>query len=103
MNEFREHTFRKNGAAIPGSSGKRRKLDNFRMAVSLGSNWVDMDTGIMYMIQEYSEALHDPKISQDKKPTKIRMIRVKDNADLGYADEWIVQEKMKDPEPDPRY
>lgn len=98
-----EKVIRKNHEAIPGSSGKKRKLDNFKMAVSMGSNWIDMDTGVMYMIQEYSEALHDPHIPKDKKPTKIHMIRVKDGADLGWADEWLVQEKMKDPEPDPRY
>ena len=98
-----EKTIRKNHAAIPGSSGKKRKLNNFKFAVGMGTNWVDMDTGIIYMIQEYAEALHDPKIPKDKKPTKIRMVSMKDNSDLGWADEWTVAEKMKDPEPDPRY
>ena len=98
-----ERNIKMNRPAIPGSSGKIRKQENFKLAVSMGANWVDMDTGIMYMIQEYSEALHDPKIPKDKKPTKIRMVRVSDNADLGYADEYLVAEKMKDPEPDPRY
>ena len=98
-----ERTIRKNNIAIPGSSGKRRKMDNFKLAVGMGVNWVDMDTGIMYMIQEYADALHDPKIPKDKKPTKIRMVRVKDNTDLGMVDETVVEQKMKDPEPDPRY
>ena len=98
-----EKTIKVNKSAVPGSSGKMRKLSNFKLAVSMGVNWIDMDTGIMYMIQEYSDALHDPKIPKDKKPTKIRMIRVSDNTDLGMVDEVIVAEKMKDPEPDPRY
>ena len=98
-----EKNIKVNKSAVPGSSGKTRKLSNFKLAVSMGVNWIDMDTGIMYMIQEYSDALHDPKIPKDKKPTKIRMIRVSDNTDLGMADEFVVAEKMKDPEPDPRY
>ena len=98
-----ERVIRKNKPAVPGSSGKRRKLDNFKLAVSLGTNWIDMDTGIMYMIQEYAEALHDPKVPKDKKPTKIRMVKYKTGEDLGMADEYVVEQKMKDPEPDPRY
>ena len=100
---MKERTIRKNNPAVPGSSGKFRKMENFKLAVSLGTNWVDMDTGVMYMIQEYAEMLHDPKIPKDQKPTKIRMVRVKTGEDIGWADEWIVAEKMKDPEPDPRY
>jgi len=98
-----EKVIRKNRSVISGSSGKRRKLDNFKLAVGMGVNWVDMDTGIMYMIQEYSDALHDPKIPKDKKPTKIRMVKYATGEDLGYVDEVVVEEKMKDPEPDPRY
>lgn len=101
MNDVK--VIRKHKELVPGSSGRKRKLDNFKMAVGLGSNWVDMDTGITYMIQEYVEALHDPKISKDKKPTKIRMVETKTGKNIGYADEWTVREKMKDPEPDPRY
>lgn len=98
-----ERVIRKNNTAIPGSSGKKRKLDNYKFAIGLGANWVDQDAGIMYMIQEYAEALHDPKIPKDKKPTRIRMVRLSDHTDIGWADEWVVAEKMKDPEPDPRY
>ena len=98
-----DRTIRKNKSAIPGSSGKRRKLDNFKTAVGLGANWADLDSGIMYMIQEYSEALHDPKIPKDKKPTKIRMVNMKTGEEMGYADEAIVEIRMQDPEPDPRY
>ncbi len=93
----------RNKTAKPQSSGKRRRLDNFKTAVGLGVNWMDMDTGIMYHIQEYSEALHDPKIPKDKKPTKIKMSNIMTGEELGWADEYTVAEKMKDPEPDPRY
>ena len=96
-------TIRKNRTAVPGSSGKFRKLENFKLAVSTGSNWVDLDAGVTYMIQEYAEAIHDPKLPKDQKPTKIRMVDTKSGKDIGWADEWIVAEKMKDPEPDPRY
>lgn len=98
-----ERTIRKNKTAIPGSSGNRRKMNNFKTAVGMGANWVDMDTGIIYMIQEYAEALHNPKIPKDRKPTKIRMVKYKTGEDLGYADETLVALKMDDPEPDPRY
>lgn len=89
--------------AIPQSSGKRRRLENFKTALGMGANWIDQDTGIMYHIQEYYDAMHDPRIPKDKKPTKIRMTKYKTGEDLGYADDWLVAEKMKDPEPDPRY
>ena len=49
-----------------------------------------------------NDAMHDPKIPKDK-PLQIRMTRVSDGKELGWADEWLVAEKMKDPEPDPRY
>lgn len=98
-----ERNIRRNKHAEPGSSGKRRKLNNFKLAVGMGVNWVDMDTGIMYMIQEYSEMLHDPKVPDDQKPTKIRMVKYKTGEDLGWEDETVVEQKMKDPEPDPRY
>lgn len=89
--------------AIPQSSGKRRRLENFKTALGMGANWIDQDTGIMYHIQEYYDAMHDPRIPKDKKPNKIRMTKYKTGEDLGYADDWLVAEKMKDPEPDPRY
>ncbi len=98
-----DRTIRKNRSAVPGSSGKRRKMNNFKTAVGMGANWVDMDTGIIYMIQEYAEALHNPKIPADQKPTQIRMIEYKTGKDLGYADETVVEMRMADPEPDPRY
>lgn len=96
-------TIRKRVHAEPMSSGKRRPLDNFRTAVGMEANWVDMNTGIMYMIQEYAEKLHDPRIPKDKKPTKIRTTNVHTGEDLGYVDEMLVEIRMRDPEPDPRY
>lgn len=98
-----ERNIRKNKSLEPGSSGRRRKLNNFKLAVGMGSNWVDLDTGVMYMIQEYSDMIHDPKIPEDQKPTRIRMVNYKTGEDIGWADEYAVEQKMKDPEPDPRY
>ena len=96
-------TLRKNVHAEPGSSGIKRKTDNFKLALGLMADWADLDSGIIYHIQEYAEALHDSKIPKDKKPTKIRMTKLNTGEDLGWADETVVMEKMKDPEPDPRY
>ena len=87
----------------PRSSGKIRRMENYKFAMGLGANWIDQDTCIMYHIQEYYDALHDPKIPKDKKPTKIRMTNYKTGEELGYIDENLIAEKMKDPEPDPRY
>ena len=92
-----------NKKAEPRSSGKVRKLDNFKTALGMMSNWVDMDTGIMYHIQEYAEAKHNPRIPPDEKPTKIRMTSYKTGEELGWVDENLIADKMKDPEPDPRY
>ena len=96
-------TLRKIVHAEPGTSGIKRKTDNFKLAVGMGTYWVDLDSGILYHIQEYYDALHDPKIPKDKKPTKIRMTNYKTGEEIGWADETVVMEKMKDPEPDPRY
>lgn len=96
-------TFRKHGEAEPGSSGRKRKTDNFKLALGMGSNFVDLDRGVTYMIQEYAEAIRDPKIPKDRKPTKIRVVSNKTGNDVEWIDEWMAQERMKDPEPDPRY
>ena len=98
-----ERTIKRGKTLEPKSSGRIRKLNNFKLAFGTGSNWVDLDTGIMYMIQEYYDAIHDPKVPKDQKPTKIRMVEYKTGKLLGWADEYTVAEKMKDPEPDPRY
>lgn len=82
---------------------KGKKLDNFKFAMGTSMNWVDLDAGVIYHIQEYKEALNDPKIPKDKKPTKIRMTRLSDNSEIGWADAFVVEQKMNDPDPDPRY
>ena len=103
MPEFPQRNIKLNKSTEPRSSGKIRKMENYKFAFGMGANWIDQDTGIMYHIQEYYEALHDPKIPKDKKPTKIRMTNYKTGEELGYIDENLIAEKMKDPEPDPRY
>lgn len=89
--------------AIPQSSGKIRKLENFKTAMGMGANWIDQDKNVMYHIQEYYEAMHNPAIPADKKPKKIRMTNPKTGEEIGWAEDWLVAQKMKDPEPDPRY
>ena len=81
---------------------KKKPADNFKLALGMGVNWVDLDSGIIYMIQEYKEALDDPTIPKENKPTKIRMINSKGD-EIGWADPDIVQKKMSDPDPDPKY
>ncbi len=100
---FKTKTIKKNQHAEPGSSGRRRSLENYKTAMGMMCNWADLDTGIMYHIQDYAEAMHDPKIPADKKPTKIKMTRIKDGTEIGWLEPELVAEKMKDPEPDPRY
>lgn len=82
---------------------KEKKMNNFDFALGYGMNWVDLDTGVLYHIQEYKEALNDPKIPKNSKPTKIRMTKVSDGSLIGWEDPFIVKKKMKDPPPDPRY
>lgn len=102
-NKMPTRTIRKNKHAEPFSSGKIRHLDNFKTAMGMGANWIDLDSGIMYHIQEYYELLHDPKVSKESKPTKIKMTNYKTGELIGYADEYEVAERIKDPKPDPRY
>ena len=82
---------------------KKKPIDNFKFALGMGVNWVDLDNGVMYHIQEYAEKLKDPSIPKDKKPTKIRMTKMDGITEIGWADEYQVIEKMKDPEVDKRY
>lgn len=77
---------------------KPKKVDNYKFAVGLGMNWADLDSNVMYHIQEYKEA-----IDRGEKPKGIKMTSLSDGKELGYADPIVVEEKMKDPEPDPRY
>lgn len=95
-------TIKKNKNLEPGT-GRKRKLKNFQLAMGLRANWADMDSGVLYHIQEYCDALEDKTIPDDKKPEKIRMTDLKTGKELGWAVPEIIEEKMKDPEPDPRY
>ncbi len=104
-NEFsyRERNLTKQKQAKTGSSGMRRKFSNYKFALGMGMNWVDLDKGVIYHIQEYRDAWEDRTIPQDKKPNQIRMTDLKTNQVIGWADPEIVAERMKDPEPDPCY
>ncbi len=83
---------------------RKRKADNFKFALGMGTNWADLDKGVMYMIQEYKEKLDDPTIPADKKPTKIRVCDINNTSiTLDWVAPEVIQERMKDPEPDPKY
>lgn len=82
---------------------KKRKANNFKFALGIGVNWVDIDKQRIYMIQEYYEKMNDPTIPPDKKPTKIRVMAMDGKTQLDYVEPEIVEERMKDPEPDKRY
>ena len=87
---------------------KQKNVDNFKFALGMGYNWVDLDKNILYYIEEYKEA-----IEKGEKPKGIRMGSLTETEigpdgktrpkDLGYADPDKVAEQMKDPEPDSRY
>ena len=78
---------------------KKHELRNYDFCFGGGYNWYDMSSGRMYHIQEYKEAL--------EKGEKPKGIRVSIGGDINKTVEWldpvICKERMKDPEPDPRY
>ena len=78
---------------------KKHELRNYDFCFGAGLNWYDMDKGQMYHIQEYKDALE-----RGERP---KGIRVTNGGDISNTVEWvqpeILQERMKDPEPDPRY
>lgn len=82
---------------------QKRKQNNFKFAMGMGTNWADLDRGLMYMIQEYKEAQDDPMIPKNQKPAKIRVCRISDGSLVEMVAPEIVEERMKDPEPDPKY
>jgi len=82
---------------------RKHKVNNFKFALGMGVNWVDLDTGYLYMIQEYAEQMNDPSIPDSRKPTKIRIMKTDGVTEVGWATPESVEEKMKDPEPDPKY
>lgn len=77
---------------------RKRPMSNYDFTFGMGVNWVDMDSGVIYHIQEYKEAL-----ARGEKPKGIRMTKVGNGTEIGYKDPVIVAELMKDPDPDPRY
>jgi len=79
---------------------KKHELKNYDFCYGMGVNWVDMDRGKMYHIQEYKEAIEHGEI-----PKGIRVTKWDDpsQATLEIVGEYTVRERMKDPEPDPRY
>ena len=82
---------------------RKRKMNNFDFAFGMGVNWVDMDRGLMYMIQDYKEQLADPTIPLEKKPKKIKIMKTDGVTYVGEAEPEIIRERMKDPDPDPNY
>ena len=77
---------------------KKKKVDNYKFALGMGVNWADLDNGVLYHIQDYKEA-----IDRGEHPKGIKMTRLSNGAELGYADEYTVEKRMQDPAPDPRY
>lgn len=78
---------------------KKHELKNYDFCYGMKANWVDMDTGKMYHIQEYREA-----IDRGEHPKGIRVTKWgNENETLEYVGEYTVRERMKDPEPDPKY
>lgn len=78
---------------------KKHELRNYDFCYGMGVNWYDMSNGLMYHIQEYREA-----IDRGEQP---QGIRVTVGGDISKTVEWVneyaMRERMKDPEPDPRY
>ena len=78
---------------------KKHELRNYDFCYGMGVNWYDMSKGLMYHIQEYREA-----IDRGEQP---QGIRVTVGGDISKTVEWVneyaMRERMKDPEPDPRY
>lgn len=78
---------------------RKHPLKNYDFCYGMGVNWCDMGTGKIYYIQTYREAVdkgENPKgisVANMAEPDKI----------IEVVDPYIVQERMKDPEPDPRY
>lgn len=78
---------------------KKHEMRNYDFCYGMGVNYVDMDNSKMYHIQEYREA-----IDRGEKPDKIRVTLFGGSDEtIEWIDPYILQEKMKDPDPDPRY
>ena len=77
---------------------KKHELKNYDFCYGMGVNWYDMASGKFYHIQEYREA-----IDKGEKPKGIRVTYPGKEETLEIVDEYILRQRMKDPEPDPRY
>lgn len=82
---------------------RKRQMNNYKFAMGMGVNYYDMDTGYVYMIQEYKEKMDDPNIPLKDKPKKIRVMNSQMTILLDEVAPEILEEQMKDPEPDPKY
>ncbi len=76
---------------------RKQTMKNFDFCYGAGVNFYEMETGYMYMIQEYRE-----KMDRGEKPDRIDIQDGKGNV-IGSIGEYALRERMKDPEPDPRY
>lgn len=76
---------------------KKHKMQDYEFCYGAGLNWVDLNTGRTYFIQEYKEAIEVDKI----KPPGIRWVDER-TGETDYVTEYQMREIMKDPEPDPR-
>ena len=78
---------------------KKHEMHNYDFCYGAGVNFYDLTRGHMYHIQEYKEA-----IERGEKPKGIRVSIGGNPANtIEWIDPVICQERMKDPEPDPRY
>jgi hypothetical protein len=74
-------------------------MNHFDFCYGAGINWVDMNTGRMYHIQEYKE-----RKDKGEDVDKIRVTRWDiPDSELDPVSEMKLREIMEDPEPDPRY
>lgn len=79
---------------------KKGKMNQFDFCYGGGYNWVDMENNTIYYIQEYREAM-----DRGEHPDGIAYGTWGDpqHARTGTISEYALREKMKDPDPDPRY
>ena len=78
---------------------RKHRMDHFDFCYGSGTNWVDMNTGLMYHIQEYKE-----RKEKGEDVDKIRVTRWDiPNSEQEPVSEMKLREIMEDPEPDPRY
>lgn len=79
---------------------KKHEMRNYDFCYGGGFNWVDIGTGKLYLIQEYREA-----IDRGEHPEGIRVVMTGDpeQKTVEVVGPYTLRERMKDPEPDPRY